>query len=98
MYLEVSAGITREPTDIDLDPILFGVQPLRRVDEFHYLGIRVDCHWLWVVQINNTTKSLIRLKWIFRKIRFFVNKVLKSMYNALVVSLVSYGVACCVGK
>lgn len=70
-------------------------QSLERVDNIKYLGLIIDKYLKWNDHITVLTNKIRKLAYIFKTLRNMLDKVtLKSVYYALVQSLLSYNVVC----
>ena len=66
---------------------------LNCVKELKYLGLTIDCNLRWESHIQNITKNLRHLIYIFYKMRTFMNtNHLLIIYYAFFWSLVTYGI------
>lgn len=66
---------------------------LKNSEYVKYLGILVDNHLRWNHHIENLVKKLRSLSYMFQKLKYILNiHELKSVYFALVQSLLTYGI------
>jgi len=96
-YLPFSTNKVRAPLDKEIDIVLSHRKNktwnLKSTDKVEYLGIQIDCYLKWDHQIQLLTSKVRSLLYIFKSIKRFVDVgSLRTIYFALVQSLLTYGI------
>jgi len=62
------------------------------VENFTFLGMTIDCQLTWKNHINMISLKISRIIGVLRKLKYiFPSHILKTIYNSLIVSHLSYG-------
>ena len=70
-------------------------QQIELVNEFKFLGIKIDTHLTWAPHVNFVANKLSRINGILHKLKHFLPPdILLIIYNALFQSHLTYGITC----
>ena len=68
-------------------------QVIEHINEFKFLGVKVDTHLSWTPHINYVANKLSRINGILTKLKhFLLQNILLIIYNALFQSHINYGI------
>jgi hypothetical protein len=76
--------------DIDSFPVIMDNEPLTKVIHDTFLGLELDKNLRWYEQCRKASLKIGNM----RRVKHFVSpRILKTMYNSLILSRLSYGIA-----
>jgi exonuclease III len=80
--------------DVDSFPVTMDNEPLTRVNHDTFLGLELDENLRWYEQCQKASLKIGRCLASMRRVKRFVGpRILRTMYNSLILSRLSYGIA-----
>ena len=65
------------------------------VKQYKFLGVFMDDNLSWEFQVNQVSNKISKLNGLLSRLRhFFPKRILKIIYNSLILSILNYGILC----
>ena len=76
-------------------PVIMGDNEIEQVGSYKYLGVQLDNQLKWNTQVDSLCSKLAQRLHFLRRLRLFgvSSKIMLTFYNAVLGSLIRYGIA-----